>query len=1077
MPWLDIAAWLQALGLGQYAAPFAANDIDGDTLATLADGDLKELGVASLGHRKKILQAISALSDRPAPPVPEAPALPARPGSIPRHLAERILAARETLVGERKEVTVLFADVQGSFALIEDLDPEQTAARLAPVVDAMIAAVHRFEGTVNKVQGDGIMALFGAPIAHEDHALRACYAALAMRDEIAELCERTRRSEGYEALARVGVHSGEVVVRAIGTDLSVDYDAIGQTVHLASRLEQLALPGTIRLSAATHRLATGFVTVESLGPVPIKGLSEPIEVFELRGATSARNRLQALGKRGLSPFVGRQDEMAVLDRALRLAKAGQGQIVALVGEPGVGKSRMSFEFARSPAAADDLVLAGNSVSYGRATSWLPVIELLKAYFHVEPGDDERAIREKVTGKVLSLDEALRPAARMALRLLKVAVNDPAWDALEPPQRRRMAIDAVRSLLVAESLVQPLVLIFEDLHWADAETLSLLDSLVAVLPTNRVMMLVTYRPEFSHGWGGRGHYTQVRLDPLPPVRVEDLLGALVGGDASLAPLRAKLTSMANGNPLFIEESIGTLVEQGALLGGPGAYRLVSGLTELAIPDTVRAIIAARIDRLEPQRKQLLQAASVVGSEVPRDQLVAIADLDDDALDSGLAALQAAEFVYETRLFPERQFTFKHAFTHEVAYDGLLRARRRELHARLGAAIEAKLGANTEVEALAGHFERGEAWDKAARYWLTAAEQAKARYAYVRAIDFGKKALACARRHSSSEDATQSALAILGDLAGLRGNFEDANTCYRQALELHGAAESRRSIENRVHHRAFVGPDGARIAYYIHGTGDETIVVISPSIYIVHISQPLLERMCQVYRVVTVHPRGDSPSDPAPRPYTLREQADDFRRVIEALGPRPKTAIGISRGGTIAVLLAREHPGLLDRVVLVGTPVDDMVSPGYLLPRPTDLSERVLAAVEAGDLRAAASIASHSLYSEDGFSDFAEESIGLWFAYGDEVARQLLIYFHGPMPELDIKASLPTLSVPVLVTHGADDRRVPCAVSEYIARHIPGAVRHVFPGRGHEPLFTAPAEFLDVLRQFIEAGTVASVSGRS
>ncbi|MSP81538.1 MAG: adenylate/guanylate cyclase domain-containing protein [Alphaproteobacteria bacterium] len=497
---IEVSAWLNDLALDQYATAFAANDIDRATLATLTDADLKELGVASLGHRKKLLQAIALLGPHPSP---------SAASYTPRHLAERILAARDTLVGERKEVTVLFADVQGSLSLIEGLDPEQSAARLAPVIEAMMAAVHRFEGTVNKVQGDGIMALFGAPVAHEDHAIRAGYAALAMRDAIAAQAERTRREHGYEVRARVGLHSGEVVVRGIGTDLSVDYDAIGPTVHLANRLEQLALPGTIRISAATQRLAAGFLAVAPLGPVPVKGLSEPIEIFDLQGATGARNRLQALGERGLSPFVGRAGEVAMLEHALDRAKGGEGRVVGLVGEPGVGKSRLAFEFARSPGTAGCLVLAGSSVSYGRATSWLPVIDLLRAYFRIDAGDDddERAVREKVMGKVLAIDQSLARAARIVLRLLKVTADFPEWDALEPPQRRRMTLDAIRALLLAAAAIQPLVLIFEDLHWADGETLALLDGLIGGIATHRVMLLATLRPEFAHDWGGRSTYAQ------------------------------------------------------------------------------------------------------------------------------------------------------------------------------------------------------------------------------------------------------------------------------------------------------------------------------------------------------------------------------------------------------------------------------------------------------------------------------------------------------------------------------------------------------------------------------------------
>ncbi len=514
---MDVGAWLEGLGLGQYHEVFASNHIDGELLRGLTADDLKELGIASFGHRKRLLAAIADLGpdggarSLPVDPMPEA--------YTPRHLAARILGARAALEGERKQVTVLFADVKGSLALIETLDPEDARRILDAAIGAMMTAVHRYEGMVNKVLGDGIMALFGAPIAHEDHAVRACYAALAIQKAMAGQAERMRQSHGLEVSARVGLHSGEVVVRAIGNDLSMDYDAIGPTVHLASRMEQLASPGTVRLTAATARLAEGFLDLRALGRVPVKGLSQPIEAFDLAGVGAARTRLQAAAGRGLTPFVGRQDELATLERARELAAAGQGQMVALVGDPGVGKSRLFYELTHGSRMRPWLVLEGTSVSSGRASSWAPVIDLLKAYFDIAPGDDRRRSAEKVLGKVLMLDEALKPVLPALLALLDLPVEDAAWQALGPPQRRRRTLDGLKGLLVRESQRQPLALILEDLHWIDGETQALLDSLVESLPTCRILLLVNYRPEYRHGWGSRAHYTQLRIDPLAAAGAE------------------------------------------------------------------------------------------------------------------------------------------------------------------------------------------------------------------------------------------------------------------------------------------------------------------------------------------------------------------------------------------------------------------------------------------------------------------------------------------------------------------------------------------------------------------------------
>ena len=374
----------------------------------------------------------------------------------PPYLAEKILTSRSALEGERKQVTVLFADLKGSMELLADRDPEEARQLLDPVLERMMDAVHRYEGTVNQVMGDGIMALFGAPLAHEDHAVRACYAALAMQAAVQQYALEVQRRHGVPLQMRVGLNAGEVVVRAIGNDLHMDYSAIGQTTHLAARMEQLAMPGTILLTPAVLRLADGLLQVTPVGLVPIKGLAEPVEVFELVGATALRRRLQTAVARGLSPFVGRQPELAALRQALAQAGAGQGQIIALIGEPGVGKSRLVYEVLQSHHTQGWLRLESSAVSYGTATAYLPVLDLLKGYFQIAPQDDARRRREKVTGKLLTLDRALEPTLPALLALLEVPIEDPQWHAFDPPQRRRLTLEAIKHLLLRESQVQPLL---------------------------------------------------------------------------------------------------------------------------------------------------------------------------------------------------------------------------------------------------------------------------------------------------------------------------------------------------------------------------------------------------------------------------------------------------------------------------------------------------------------------------------------------------------------------------------------------------------------------------------------------
>jgi class 3 adenylate cyclase/tetratricopeptide (TPR) repeat protein len=677
----------------------------------------------------------------------------------PPYLAEKILTSRTAPAGERKQVTVLFADLKGSLELlVADRDPEEVRQLLDPMLERMMAAVHRYEGTVNDVMGDGIMALFGAPIAHEDHAVRACYAALAMQESIRRYSEEVRRMHGVEVQIRVGLNSGEVVVRAIANDFHMDYSAIGQTTHLAARMEQLAPPGTIRLTADTLRLAEGWIQVTPLGPVPVKGLSDPVEVCELVGAGPARTRLQAFAARGLTPFVGRQAELATLHQALEQAEAGHGQVVAVIGEPGVGKTRLFHEFTHASRTQGWLLLESSSTSYGKATPYLPIIDLLKAYFQIEDRDDGRRVREKLTGRLLTLDPILGPTLPAFLALLEVPIEDPAWQALDPAQRRQRTLDALRRLLLRESQVQPLLLVFENLHWIDAETQAFLDGLVESLPAARLLLLVNYRSEYQHGWGTKTCYTQLRLDPLPPASAEALLQRLLGDDAGLEPLKQRLIERTQGNPFFLEESVRTLVETQGLVGTPGAYRLARALPSIQVPATVQAVLAARIDRLPPEEKQLLQTAAVIGTEVPLALLQAIAEVPEAPLRLSLAHLQAAEFLYETRLFPEHEYTFKHALTQQVAYETLLQERRRALHACIVEALEALVGdrVTEQVERLAHHALRGEVWDKALAYLRQAGDKAMARSAHYEAVGSFEQALVALQHLPENRDTLAQAI---------------------------------------------------------------------------------------------------------------------------------------------------------------------------------------------------------------------------------------------------------------------------------------------------------------------------------
>ena len=652
----------------------------------------------------------------------------APPTETPRHLAERVLASRAALEGERKYITVLFADVKDSLALLADRDLEDARQFLDAVLEQMIEAVHRYEGIISQTLGDGIMALFGAPLALEDHAVRACYAALAMRQSLRAYAEPLR-ARGINLRVRVGLNSGEVVVRSISSDLRMDYSAIGQTSHLAARMEQMAQADSIYITRSVVRLTDGFISTKLVGTLPVKGLARPMEIYELCGVKQGRTRLQAAVARGLTPLVGRETELEAIAQAQALAYQGRGQVVALVGEPGVGKSRLIWEATRPKRLGPWLLLEAAALPYARTTFRL-VVDLLRAYLQVEPDDDHQKILEKLHGNLASLDETLLDLAPAYLSLLDVPVESEAWDVLPAPVRRQRTLEAMLRLLLRESEIQPLLIIADDLHWIDSDSQVFLDSLVEGLAGARVLLVVAHRPAYRHNWSRLSYYTRLPIGPLPTPNTDELLGTLLGPAPELESVRRRLVELTGGNPLFLEECVRALVETGLLTGQRGTYSAVGRLERLEIPPTVQAVLAARIDRLPPVEKNLLQAAAVIGKDVPFVLLHAIADEDDETLLGRLARLREAELLYESQLFPTLEYTFKHAFTHDVAYASLLQERRRTFHLRIMEAIE-----SLHSDRVAEHFERladhaigAGAWEKAAQYSRLAGEKAVARSAH-------------------------------------------------------------------------------------------------------------------------------------------------------------------------------------------------------------------------------------------------------------------------------------------------------------------------------------------------------------
>jgi class 3 adenylate cyclase/tetratricopeptide (TPR) repeat protein len=635
--------------------------------------------------------------------------------------------------GERKTVTALFADIKGSMELMEDLDPEEARAIVDPALKLMIDAAHRYDGYIVQSTGDGIFALFGAPVAHEDHPLRALYAALRMQEEMRRYAERLRAEKGINLQVRVGVNTGEVVVRSIQTEGGhAEYTPIGHSAGLAARLQTLANPGAVVIGESLRRLAEGYFQLKPLGPARIKGVNEPVELFEVTGLGPLRTRLQVAARRGLTRFVGREAELAQMRRALESARAGHGQIVAAMGEPGVGKSRLFFEF-KATALSGSLILEAFSVSHGKASAYLPVIDLLRNYFKIEPEDDERSRREKVNGKIITLDRALEDTLPYLFGLLGIAEEPDPLALMDPQIRRRRTVEAVKRVLVRESLNQPVLVMFEDLHWIDDETQALLNLLADSIATARILLLVNYRREYTHGWGNRGYYNQLRLDPLGKESAEEMLSWLLGEGSELRPLRRLVIDKTEGNPFFMEEIVQALFEEGTLVRD-GIVRLTRALGDLRIPTTVQAVLASRIDRLPADEKEMLQTLAVIGKEFALGVARETTKRPDDELERALHDLQNAEFIYEQPAAGDVKYTFKHALTQEVVYNSMLGERRKLLHEHIGAAIE-RLHAerlDEHLEELARHYGRGSDADKAVDYLTRAGRQAAQRGLFPEAL---------------------------------------------------------------------------------------------------------------------------------------------------------------------------------------------------------------------------------------------------------------------------------------------------------------------------------------------------------
>jgi class 3 adenylate cyclase len=677
----------------------------------------------------------------------------------PKFLADKILNNRSSIEGERKLVTVLFADVADYTSMAEKFDPEEVHQIMDGCFKILVDEIHSYEGTINQFTGDGVMALFGAPVAHEDHAQRGCHAALSIQKALGDYSQKLKDDRGVDFLMRIGLNSGPVIVGSIGDDLRMDYTAVGDTTNLAARMEGMAKPGTILGTSHTHKLARDFFEFESLGKVKVKGKEALVEAYGLLRTAEVETRIEAAATKGLTKFAGRKKSIAALMEAYDKAKSGSGQVVGIVGEAGVGKSRLLIEARNKLAMEDYTYLEGRCLHYGGSMAYLPIHDILKSYFEIKEEDQGDIINKKLADKILQFDERLKGALPPFQELLSLKIEDGNYLHLEPAAKKIRTFEAIRDLLVCESQNKPLVFVVEDLHWIDSLSEEFLSYLIDWLAGTHILLILLYRPEYTHRWGSKSYYSKIGVDQLTIKNSAQLVQNILEGGEVVPKLRELILNRAGGNPLFVEELAHSLLENGSIQRQDQQYVLAKQASDIEVPDTIQGIIAARIDRTEESLKQIMKVASVIGREFAYRILQTIMGMREE-LKSALINLQGLEFIYEKSLFPELEYIFKHALTQEVAYNSLLKKRRKEIHERIGVAIEKIYQDRLEeyYELLAYHYMKSENKQKAVEYLNLSGQQAVQRSANAEAVSHLTSALELLKTLPDTPERTQQELTL-------------------------------------------------------------------------------------------------------------------------------------------------------------------------------------------------------------------------------------------------------------------------------------------------------------------------------
>ena len=1007
-----------------------------------------------------------ALGGNPATTAAPQP-LPDPPPEAPAPSPERPSAEGVPGAGERRHATVLFSDLSGYTAMNEQMDPEEVGAVMGRIKAEAVRIVEGEGGIVNQFVGDEVLALFGIPTAHEDDPLRAVRAARKVHLMVREVSPEVENRIGHPLHMHTGINTG-LIVTNLRDSRDGKYGITGDTVNTGARLKSLAGDDEILVSPATQGLIAPFYACDPLESVMMKGKAGLFTPYRVGGESPARSRFDAAEQKGFTPYSGRERELAALGRCLEKTLAGEGQFVTIAAEAGIGKSRLLHEFQQSLQGRDVTVLEGRSQPQGSNTPYLPLLNALRTGLNLGEGDTPQEQLKTTLATLRGIDRGLEDHLPIYLHLLSIPSEAyPILATLQGEELRRSIQLALSALITLSAAKKPLVLLIEDLHWADEASTSALKYLAGVMARTPLMLVSTYRPEYAADWGAPSHLTHIPLQPLDETQSERIVKAVLDADGLPAGLAAVIHERTAGNPFFIEEICHALLEQGTVqVRDVRQAVLTAPLENLTLPESVHAVIRSRLDRLEPDVREVLCLAAVVGREFSARVLERLHP-ERGLLARCLEQLKALELIQQVRLLPDVGYVFKQVTTQEVAYGTLLLKRRRDLHLQAAEATEELYTSRLSEysEALARHFRHGEAWAKAARFYLAATQAAKAHYAYRSALDLCAHALRCAEQGEGLEEERGDILILLGDLRSLLGEMDQANARYEEALALSADPDRTRFIENKMHRLGAVQRDGARIVYYEQGTGDQTLFLSRPNAYGIGLFQPIVEQLCQEFRIITMVPRGSGDSDPIVRPYLLSQHMEDVRAVIEATGAAPVNLVGISRSGTLAILLAATYPSLINKLALVCPAVSLPDYEGYI---PTgDRLPELKQALEEEDLERTIRLFIPLVISEPGTEELQKQAIDNWRILPEET---LYSFFLDRGEDEFVHTRLGEVSSPTLVMQGTEDLRIPFEYSQIVSQRINGCLFYPFEGRGHTPQMTAPGEFCEVLRQFVLEGTI-------